>query len=62
MFHDDGILRVLKYFGVLSGKAVMADAAISPKGYRFMARHAGTLHGFRELISRALCIQFYQSR
>jgi predicted deacylase len=51
-FHYDGIMNVLRYFGVLPGEAILADAAISPKGYRYKAKNAGIWHGFHELGSR----------
>ena len=51
-FHYDGVMNMLKYFGVLPGEPVLADAEISPKGYRYKAENAGIWHGFHELGSR----------
>jgi predicted deacylase len=51
-FHYDGIINILKYFGVLPGDPILADAAISPKGYRYRAKNSGIWHGFHELGSR----------
>jgi hypothetical protein len=48
-FHYEGIMNILRYFDVLPGEPVLADAAISPKGYRFKASNAGIWHGFHEL-------------
>jgi predicted deacylase len=45
-------MNVLKYFGVLPGEPVLADAVISPKRYRFKAVNSGIWHGFHELGQR----------
>ena len=51
-FHYEGVMNILRYFGVLPGEAVLADAVVEPVTYRFNAGHGGIWHGFADLGSR----------
>ena len=51
-FQYEGIMNILKYFKVLPGEPVLADAVIAPKTYGFKASNAGIWHGFHELGTR----------
>jgi predicted deacylase len=48
-FQYEGIMNILKYFKVLPGEPMLADAVIAPKSYSFKASNAGIWHGFHEL-------------
>jgi len=48
-FHYEGIMNVLRYFGILEGKPNMVKPLVNPKRHRFTAKQGGIWHSFVEL-------------
>lgn len=45
-FHHQGIINVLKYYGMLEGKPKMTEAVIDPPGVRLVAKRGGIFQSF----------------
>ena len=48
-FHYEGIMNILKYFGIIEGEPEMVEPAVNPKRYRYKAEQGGIWHPYVEL-------------
>ena len=48
-FHYEGIMNILKYFGIIEGEPEMVEPVVAPKRYRYNAEHGGIWHSYVEL-------------
>jgi predicted deacylase len=48
-FHYEGIMNILRYFGIIEGEPDMVKPAVDPKRYRYFAEQGGIWHPYVEL-------------
>jgi len=48
-FHYEGIMNILRYFGIIEGEPEMVKPAVDPKRYRYFAEQGGIWHPYVEL-------------